>query len=400
MARLSDTIVGVVAKRLTAVETDPNRSNQHEFNGGLSMISLLGPERQTFATKFVYLDADEDQEIEFGTTTWYDSRQNHPTRTEYRLYYPTHVQLTAGVRAGDACFIILTISRELLIVYVAAGSEFIGQLSWLFDVELVGEKAVGNSMTEGSASGLVERMILDVLGVAEPEIDAPDALTELSKHIDITDFPSTSRFSEVARLITQDSNSSSDDLLKAWLDQEERLFRALEHHLIQERLRQGFVNDDTVSVDEFVSAALTVINRRKSRAGHSLENHVQAMFELRGAQYSRQPVTEGRSRPDFILPGSSHYGDDDFPVERLTVLGVKTSVKDRWRQVLAEAQRVERRFLLTIQPSVTTHQTDEMRHRGVQLVVPRPLHTGYTDEQQDWLWDVEDLLGHALRNQS
>ena len=63
-----------------------------------------------------------------------------------------------------------------------------------------------------------------------------------------------------------------------------------------------------------------------------------------------------------------------FDASLLTMLGVKTTCKDRWRQVLAEARRIERKHLLTLETAISGHQTDEMRDNHLQLVVPRGPH--------------------------
>ena len=74
------------------------------------------------------------------------------------------------------------------------------------------------------------------------------------------------------------------------------------------------------------------------------------------------------------------------------MLGAKTTAKDRWRQVTSEADRIALKHLITLEPAVSVAQTDEMTALGVQLVVPRPLHSSFTDEQQNWLWTFADFL--------
>lgn len=71
--------------------------------------------------------------------------------------------------------------------------------------------------------------------------------------------------------------------------------------------------------------------------------------------------------------------------------GVKPPSKVRWRQVLAEADRIEHKHLLTLEASISKHQTDEMRAKNLQLVLPRGLHETYTPEQQAWLMDISSF---------
>lgn len=74
------------------------------------------------------------------------------------------------------------------------------------------------------------------------------------------------------------------------------------------------------------------------------------------------------------------------------MLGVKSTLKDRWRQVLAEAARIDHKHLLTLEPGISTHQTDEMVRNGLQLVVPQGLHATYTPEQAGWLMNVRGFI--------
>jgi hypothetical protein len=170
----------------------------------------------------------------------------------------------------------------------------------------------------------------------------------------------------------------------AWMEREEILFRTLERHLIADRLAKGF-NDD---VDNFISFSLSVQNRRKSRVGLALENHLELLFKECGIRYSRAAVTENKLKPDFIFPGQVEYHNPEFNPLKLTMLGVKSTCKDRWRQVLAEADRIKLKHLLTLEAAISTNQTDEMWAKDLQLVLPRSLHETYTDIQREWLMDV------------
>jgi hypothetical protein len=51
-----------------------------------------------------------------------------------------------------------------------------------------------------------------------------------------------------------------------------------------------------VTVEDFIEVANTVLNRRKSRAGKSLENHLAALFDYSKLIYVSQPITEGNRK--------------------------------------------------------------------------------------------------------
>lgn len=74
------------------------------------------------------------------------------------------------------------------------------------------------------------------------------------------------------------------------------------------------------------------------------------------------------------------------------MLGVKSTCKDRWRQVLSEADRIEKKHLLTLEAAISTNQTDEMKSKQLQLVVPEKIHKSFTKNQQEWLLDIQTFI--------
>lgn len=96
-----------------------------------------------------------------------------------------------------------------------------------------------------------------------------------------------------------------------------------------------------------------------------------------------------------MIPSVEAYNDPKYPVERLCMIGVKTTCKDRWRQVLNEAQRLKQRYILTIQPGISSNQMEEMRKSGVSLIVPKQLHKDYPPDRELRIYDVADFLKHA-----
>jgi hypothetical protein len=110
-------------------------------------------------------------------------------------------------------------------------------------------------------------------------------------------------------------------------------------------------------------------------------------------------MTEGKAKPDFLFPGMAFYHDMTFPAELLTMLAAKSTCKDRWRQLLAEADRIEEKHLLTLEPSISIAQTDEMRQRKVQLVVPVGLHQTYTVAQRNGLMSISGMVAFIRERQ-
>ena len=119
---------------------------------------------------------------------------------------------------------------------------------------------------------------------------------------------------------------------------------------------------------------------------------MQVVLDSLSIKYKRTAVTENRAKPDFLFPGQGEYHDSSFDPWYLSMLAVKSTCKDRWRQVLAEADRIENKHLLTLETAISKSQTAEMRSKRLQLVVPRTLHATYSEEQRGWLFDVQDFV--------
>ena len=391
---LSQYFTGVIAKQLSAVEANLEKSNQHEFNGIASMKKLFGTQRQKFNTTFMFLDDDNLPVTDTGFLTWYDARENHPTRSEYRLFFPTtNVSKLANV--DDILFIALKPDKTILVIIVPNNSTITSQLVWLFGVDIGDKFSISDNFdSEDKKLEYASKYILEQIGITVEE----QKTAYLDEMLNLFDgrFPTTKEFSAYARS-TLDEVSTSDDpdtVLLSWLNREEELFKTLEKHIIQTKLTLGFAD-----VDEFISYSLSVQNRRKSRVGQSLENHFEEILKSRNIRYDRTKITENKSKPDFIFPSINQYHDVNFPTEKLTMLGAKSTCKDRWRQVLAEADRIEHKHLLTLEAAISTNQTNEMMQKNLQLVIPKPIHKTYTPLQQDWLMDVNTFISMLLEKQ-
>jgi hypothetical protein len=153
------------------------------------------------------------------------------------------------------------------------------------------------------------------------------------------------------------------------------IFLLVEEFHVLDIIRKGFG-----TVDEFIALANSVSNRRKSRAGKSLELHLEHLFVEHGLRhFATQAVTEGNKKPDFLFPSAEAYHDIVYPEENLRMLAVKTTCKDRWRQILNEADKIRQIHLFTLQEGVSLTQHKEMKDAGVKLVVPSSLHRKYPE---------------------
>ena len=68
------------------------------------------------------------------------------------------------------------------------------------------------------------------------------------------------------------------------------------------------------------------------------------------------------------------------------------SGKERWAQVLREADKIKAKHLLTLEPGISESQTAEMQRSQLQLVLPRSLHATYSLAERNWLMDVSGFI--------
>lgn len=178
---------------------------------------------------------------------------------------------------------------------------------------------------------------------------------------------------------------AADHYLKNTNDPDEQLIdrRRVEYDiflLVEELHVLDIIQRGFGSVDEFIALANSVSNRRKSRAGKSLELHLEHLFIEHGMRhFATQAVTEGNKKPDFLFPSAEAYHNVEYPGENLRMLAVKTTCKDRWRQILNEADKIHQVHLFTLQEGVSQAQYREMQEAGVRLVVPSSLHKKYPE---------------------
>ena len=124
------------------------------------------------------------------------------------------------------------------------------------------------------------------------------------------------------------------------------------------------------------------------------DENIAAIFDGNGVRYKAQAITEGNKKPDFIFPSQDAYHDAAYSTDRLVSLAAKTTCKDRWRQILNEADRLRDRpkYLCTLQQGISAAQMDEMQAENVILVVPKPYIQAYPADRRERIW----TLGHFV----
>jgi hypothetical protein len=210
------------------------------------------------------------------------------------------------------------------------------------------------------------------------------------------------RFPDPAELVAAAAKCVPDDAppdvrLLARRAAEFTLFARVEKAFVERRLGGGFAE-----ADEFLTFANSVLNRRRVRSGLSLELQVERILLeegfVPGVHFEREPrVDGGRSRPDFLFPNAACYADPGYPDGQLRMLAAKTTIKERWRQILDEAARIRPKHVLTLDEGLGPAVLSEMTEKGLRVVVPAPNLRRYPRDHVPKLVTLGDLLGELKR---
>ena len=215
------------------------------------------------------------------------------------------------------------------------------------------------------------------------------------------DFPNTFEIAQKAREFYNSINkidnktisNNPDKIILDWLETEFKLFKKIENNRYSKILQSPFD-----SIDSFITKANSILQRRKSRAGKSLEHHLTEIFNFYNLNFTTQSKTEGNKKPDFLFPGNEAYHDYSYESNKLVMLAAKTTCKDRWRQILNEADRIKTKHLFTLQQSISKNQLTEMYKSNVCLVVPLKYHRNFPIEFRDKILTLEIFINHVKFN--
>lgn len=389
----------VAFKRLSAVEVDPSRSNQHEFNA-TRLRRELGIADEMSAGDLdvtVYLsDEPEDVVVDRGRFTLYDSRKGNPNRgPEYRLYYHETDAISQAAE-GDLLVIFPSEVHGLVAIVARTGTRVERQLARAL---LAGDDVDRFRVTDdphltGDSPGA-----LSDAAVSQPAVppDYPElAEAFISAAVARESIPGSRQMAEAAQAaVLQGYGELGPDLqLYQALEAETDIYFALEERIQGARLAR--LQDQGASLTEVLSFAQSVHQSRKSRRGQSLQNHFAYILDREGIPYTAQCETEPGERPDFVFPGGSEYHDPAFPDQHLHMVACKTIAKERWRQILNEAQRVKWKRLLTVDPTLTQESLAAMESALLRVYMPAPILTrAYSDRSH--LLTVNDLLAQVSR---
>nr|DAV39026.1 MAG TPA: elongation factor [Caudoviricetes sp.] len=124
------------AKYLSEVEVNSWASNQHEFNGVAPLKRLFGCSRQYVCATFMYYDGSGLVDRQDVDLTWYDARESHPTRSEFRLYY-TENAIVRRAHVNDLLIIGKQDSGDIVVIIAQNGSPYCHALQTMLGITAI-----------------------------------------------------------------------------------------------------------------------------------------------------------------------------------------------------------------------------------------------------------------------
>ncbi|WP_346838419.1 type II restriction endonuclease [Microbulbifer sp. SAOS-129_SWC] len=114
---------------------------------------------------------------------------------------------------------------------------------------------------------------------------------------------------------------------------------------------------------------MSLSQSRKSRAGKAFEGIFQELFSRLGYSYSDQVDIDG-AKPDFVMPSEEYFREK--PLESI-IFTAKRTLRERWRQVVTEANKGYSFFLATFDEKISSNQIEQAAKHKIYVVVPKPL---------------------------
>jgi hypothetical protein len=387
---LSDAFTSIAIKQIAQVDIPKRGSNQHELNGTSELRKFFKTaERLKTQIQWHYFADGTEIVSDRGTLTFYDARQKSTERTgrsEWRGYYNGDFLSVAS--PGDVLLLAKTQDGALHGMLFEAESNWLRSVLFLLKLQEPSPlyQVIDKETLRENEIQLTEQLILDELGIVVP-IKAQLSDQELMIKSFGKRIPNTKTLAKFAREQVEVDPTDADAALVKWIERESSLFYALERVLVQERIDRGFD-----SVEDFLEYSISIQQSRRSRMGLSLQHHLSGLFEANGLRFTAQARTERKKRPDFLFPGETEYQNPEFNSDLLVMLGAKSTLKERWSQILLEADRIREKHLCTLEPAISKDQTEEIRSNDIWLVIPSAIQATYAPQQRAYIWSLNEFL--------
>ncbi|XKH01819.1 hypothetical protein LG325_03325 [Marinobacter nauticus] len=152
-------------------------------------------------------------------------------------------------------------------------------------------------------------------------------------------------------------NEIHDRIYRRYLEAEYAAGQAVIDELIE--------RDGTVDFNEIKDMMKSLGQSRISRAGKAFEAIFTGLFYKLSYPYSDQVNIDG-AKPDFVMPSEEYFRQN--PLDSI-IFTAKRTLRERWRQVVTEANKGYGFFLATFDDKISANQIDQAARHKIFIVV-------------------------------
>ena len=81
------------------------------------------------------------------------------------------------------------------------------------------------------------------------------------------------------------------------------------------------------------------------------------------------------------------------------MLAAKSTVKERWRQILEEADRISIKHFCTLDQKITAQTLHDIGNAQIQLVIPQEIITTYYVDQAETMMNLSEFISYVQNKQ-
>ena len=168
----------------------------------------------------------------------------------------------------------------------------------------------------------------------------------------------------LANLSSEETKGSFSELLTALHDQIYEDYKTAEKSVGEEVLASSF-GPGSLDFNRLDRFFLSLGQSRKSRGGKVFEIILEELLAKRlGFPLDSQVTIEG-AKPDFVMPSGAHF--EEHPLDCI-LLTAKRTLRERWRQVVTEANKTYSYFLATLDDQISESQLTQAQNHKIWVV--------------------------------
>ena len=150
-----------------------------------------------------------------------------------------------------------------------------------------------------------------------------------------------------------------DEVLKITREKSWLLYQKIERKIYEKRIKDIEDIEDIDDMEKVFKLVESFKQTRKSRTGKQFEHIIYNIMKYEGLEFSFQ--CKGKIKGDFVFEVSKN---------KYVILSLKTTLKERWKQVIFENEKITESYLLCVDENLPQAKINEITKYGIKFVLP------------------------------